>query len=163
MLSFNQLNYTIKENITSLSVGLMLNKKTSEDVTVEFTITDGSAKGRWFINCWCKVDKINYFTAGIDYDISSLLNNNVTITAGMTSSSFDVDIIDNDIQDGDKMFTITIRPLSTCFTLPVTVDSNTSVVTISNDEGIMWFINLLSSLQLWSFCLLWIPYLLTRN
>ena len=138
MLSFNQLNYTIKENITPLSVGLILNKRTSEDVIVEVTIT---AKGRWLINCWCKVDKINYFTAGIDYDISSLLNNNVTITAGMTSSSFDVDIIDNDIQDGDKMFTITIRPLSTCFTLPVTVNSNTSVVTISDNEGIMFIMN----------------------
>ena len=135
-MSFNQSQYSIEENITPLSVGLMLNRRTSEDVIVEVTITDGSAKGRWFINGWCKVDKINYFTAGIDYDISSLLNNNVTITAGMTSSSFDVDIIDNDIQDGDKMFTIKIRPLITCFTLPVTVDSDTAMVTISDNEGI---------------------------
>ena len=58
---------------------------------------------------------------------------NVTITAGMTSSSFDVDIIDNMIQDGDKMFTITIRLISTC--LPVTIDSDTTTVTIIDDEG----------------------------
>ena len=57
---------------------------------------------------------------------------NVTITAGMTSSSFDVDIIDNMIKDGDKMFTITIRLISTC--LPVTIDSDTTTVTIT-DEG----------------------------
>ena len=58
---------------------------------------------------------------------------NVTITAGMTSSSFDVDIIDNMIQDGDKMFTITIRLISTC--LPVTIDSDTTTVAIIDDEG----------------------------
>ena len=57
---------------------------------------------------------------------------NVTITAGMTSS-FDVDIIDNMIQDGDKMFTMTIRLLSTC--LPVTINSDTTVVTIIDNEG----------------------------
>ena len=48
----------------------------------------------------------------------------MTITAGNVSSSFDVDIIDNMIQDGDKMFTITItRLISSCLTLPATVDS----------------------------------------
>ena len=58
---------------------------------------------------------------------------NVTITAGMTSSSFDVDIIDNVIQDGDKMFIMTIRLISTC--LPVTINSDTTTVTIIDDEG----------------------------
>ena len=57
----------------------------------------------------------------------------MTITAGMTSSSFDVNIIDNMIQDGDKMFTITIRLISTC--LPVTINSTTTTVTIIDDEG----------------------------
>ena len=56
----------------------------------------------------------------------------MTITAGMTSSSFDVDIIDNMIQDGDKVFTITIR-LITC--LRVTINSDTTTVTITDDEG----------------------------
>ena len=57
----------------------------------------------------------------------------MTITAGMTSSSFDVDIIDNMIQDGDKMFIITIRLISIC--LPVTINSDTTTVTIIDDEG----------------------------
>ena len=57
----------------------------------------------------------------------------MTITAGMTSSSYDVDIIDNMIQDGDKIFTITIRLISTC--LPVTVNSDTTTVSIIDDEG----------------------------
>ena len=58
---------------------------------------------------------------------------NVTITAGMTSSLFDVDIIDNMLPEEDKMFTITIRLISTC--LPVTIDSDTTTVTIIDDEG----------------------------
>ena len=57
----------------------------------------------------------------------------MTITGGMTSSSFDVDIIDNTIQDGHKTFTITIRLISTC--LPVTISSDATTVTIIDDEG----------------------------
>ena len=77
-----------------------------------------------------------YCTAGIDYGISSEqqpLVYNVTITAGMTSSSFDVDIIDNRILERDKMFTITIRLIATC--LPVTINTNTTTVTIIDDDG----------------------------
>ena len=122
----------------------MLNRSTSEDVIVEVTITNGSAKGI-YVSDLLIVDLQDYlfyyFTAGIDYDISPpMKNNNVTITAGMTSSSFSVDIIDNMLQDGDKMFTITIRPLSTCLTLPVIVDSDTTMVTISDNEGIANYI-----------------------
>ena len=58
---------------------------------------------------------------------------NVTISSGMTSSSFDVDIINNTIQDGNKMFFITIRLISTC--LPTSMKYNTSNVTIIDDEG----------------------------
>ena len=83
------------------------------------------------------VKLIYYSTAGIDYGRSSPLVHNVTITAGMASSSFDVDIIDNMIQDGDKMFTITIRLISTC--LPVTINSDTTTVTIIDDEGCYWY------------------------
>ena len=57
----------------------------------------------------------------------------MTITAGMTSSSFDVDIIDNLVRDGDKMFTITKILVPTC--LPLITDSNTTIVTITDDEG----------------------------
>ena len=62
----------------------------------------------------------------------------MTINAGMTSSSFDVNIIDNMIQDGDKMFTITINKLIlSCFTLPATIDPKAAMVTIMDDEGMI--------------------------
>ncbi|XP_065918207.1 adhesion G-protein coupled receptor V1-like isoform X2 [Dysidea avara] len=116
MLSFDQPQYSIEENITPLSVGLILNRTTSEDVIVEVSVNDGSAK------------------AGIDYDRSGApLVFNVTFSSGMTSSSsFDVDVIDNMVQDLHKMFFITIRLIPTC--LPITVKSNTSNVTITDDE-----------------------------
>ena len=60
---------------------------------------------------------------------------NVTISNGMTSSSFDVDIIDNMVQDFHKMFSIILRLIPTC--LPITVKSNTSNMTITDDEGMM--------------------------
>ena len=62
VLSFNRSRYSIEENNTPLSVGLMLSRRTSEDVIVEVTITDGSAKGRWCNNCWCKVDIILFYS-----------------------------------------------------------------------------------------------------
>ncbi|XP_065917576.1 extracellular matrix protein 3-like [Dysidea avara] len=115
MLSFDQSQYSIEENMTPLSVGLILNRTTSEDVIVEVSVNDGSAK------------------AGIDYDRSGApLVFNVTISSGMTSSSFDVNITDNMMQDGDKMFSITITLMSTC--LPITIKSDTTSVTIIDDE-----------------------------
>ena len=85
------------------------------------------------INCWCKVERYST-TAGIDYDRSGApLVFNVTISSGVTSSSFDVDITDNMAQDGDKIFSITIRLVSTC--LPITIKSDTTSVTINDDEG----------------------------
>ena len=89
------------------------------------------------INC-SKVERYST-TAGIDYDRSgAALVFNVTISSGMTSSSFDVDIINNRIQDRNKMFSITIRLISTC--LPITIKSDTNSVTIIDDEGMVVFI-----------------------
>ena len=86
------------------------------------------------INCGCKVERYST-TAGVDYDRSGApLLFNVTISSGMKSSSFDVDIINNTIQDGDKMFSITIRLIPTC--LPIIIKSDTTSVTIIDDEGI---------------------------
>jgi len=45
MLSFDQSQYSIEENMTPLSVGIILNRTTSEDVIVEVSVNDGSAKG----------------------------------------------------------------------------------------------------------------------
>ena len=85
------------------------------------------------INCWCKVERYST-TARIDYDRSGApLVFNVTISSGMTSSSFDVDIINNTTQDGNKMFSITIRLISTC--LPITIKSDTAIMTVIDDDG----------------------------
>ena len=45
MLSFDQSQYSIEENMTPLLVGLILNRITSEDVIVEVSVNNGSARG----------------------------------------------------------------------------------------------------------------------
>ena len=58
----------------------------------------------------------------------------MTIYEEMQSSLFEMDIFDNMIQDGKKNLTITFRLISTC--LPITIKSDTTNVTIIDDEGI---------------------------
>ena len=65
---------------------------------------------------------------------------NVTISSGTTSSSFDLDVIDNTVQDGNKNFSITMRLISTC--LPITIKSDTSNVTVIDDEGMIMAVNI---------------------
>jgi len=84
------------------------------------------------INCWCKVERYSTL-AGVDYDRSGGPTFNVTIPQKMTSSSFYVNIINNTEQDGNKMFLMSIKLIPTC--LPITIKSDTSSVTIIDDEG----------------------------
>ena len=70
----------------------------------------------------------------MDYDRSGApLVFTMTIKSGMTSSSFVVNIIDNTMQDGDKIFSITFRVTSAC--LPISIKSDTTDVTVRDDEG----------------------------
>ena len=64
---------------------------------------------------------------------------NVTITAGSTSSSFSVDIIDDMIQEDNETFNITIRLLPSCLSLLLGTSSST-VTVIDNDGKIITMI-----------------------
>ena len=44
-MSLSQSQYSVAESDTSLSVIIMLSSRTSEDVMVEVTLSDGSANG----------------------------------------------------------------------------------------------------------------------
>ena len=57
---------------------------------------------------------------------------NVIISAGSKSSSFDVDIIDDMIQEDNETFNITIRLLPSCILL--SLDTSSSTVTIIDDD-----------------------------
>ena len=104
------------------------------------------------INCWCKVKRYST-TAGIDYDRSGApLVFNVTISNGTTSSSFEVDVIDNTVQDDNKNFSITMRLISTC--LPITIKSDTSSVTVIDDEGMIMAVNIVVYSWQKTFCLI---------
>ena len=58
---------------------------------------------------------------------------NVTISAGSTSSSFSVDIINDMIQEDNETFNITIRLLPTCLSL--TLGTSSSTVAITDNDG----------------------------
>ena len=53
---------------------------------------------------------------------------NVTITAGSTSSSFSVDIIDDMIQEDNETLNITIRLLPSCLSLSLGTSSSTVII-----------------------------------
>ena len=74
-----------------------------------------------------------HYVAGVDYDMSSALVFNVTISAGSTSSSFSIDIINDMIQEDNETFNIAIRLLPSCLSLSLGTASST--VTIIDDEG----------------------------
>ena len=80
------------------------------------------------------------YVAGVDYVMSSVLVFNVTISAGSTSSSFSVDIINDMIQEDNETFHITIRLLPSCLSLSLGTSSST--VTIIDDEGICMIRNI---------------------
>ena len=66
--------------------------------------------------------------------MSTALVFNVTISAGSTSSSFSIDIINDMIQEDNETFNITIRLLPSCLSLSLGTPSST--VMIIDDDGI---------------------------
>ena len=74
-----------------------------------------------------------HYIAGVDYAMSTALVFNVTISAGSTSSSFNVDIIDDMIQEDNETFHIAIRLLPSCLSL--SLGNSSSTVMIIDDEG----------------------------
>ena len=74
-----------------------------------------------------------HYLAGVDYAMSSAPVFNVTISAGSTSSSFSIDIINDMIQEDNETFNIAIRLLPSCLTLSLGISSST--VMIIDDDG----------------------------
>ena len=74
-----------------------------------------------------------HYVAGVDFTISTALVFNETISAGSTSSSFSIDIINDMIQEDNETFNIAIRLLPSCLLLSLGTSSST--VMIIDDEG----------------------------
>ena len=73
------------------------------------------------------------YTAGVDYAMSTPLMFNVTISASSRSELFNVDIIDDMIQEDNETFNIVIRLLPSCLSLSPGASSAT--VTIIDNDG----------------------------
>ena len=74
-----------------------------------------------------------HYVAGVDYVMSSALVFNVTISAGSTSSSFSIDIINDMIQEDNETFNIAIRLLPSCLSL--SLGTSSSIVMIIDNDG----------------------------
>ena len=75
-----------------------------------------------------------HYVAGVDYAMSTGLVFNVTISAGSSSSSFSIDIINDMIQEDNETLNIAIRLLPNCLSLSLGTSSST--VMIIDDESI---------------------------
>ena len=70
--------------------------------------------------------------AGMDYNVTASVFN-VTIPAGLTSSSFDIDIIDDVIHEDIETFNVAIKLLTSSSSLSLCVSS--SVVRIIDNDS----------------------------
>ena len=71
--------------------------------------------------------------------MSTALIFNATISAGSTSSSFSIDIINDMIQEDNETFNITIRFLPSCLSLSLGTSSST--VIIIDDDGMFVYMH----------------------
>ena len=72
------------------------------------------------------------YVAGMDYNITAPVFN-VTISAGATSTSFDIKIIDDVIREDNETFTVAIRLMQSCLSL--SLDISSSIVRILDSDG----------------------------
>ena len=71
------------------------------------------------------------FIVGMDYNVTASVFN-VTISAGATSSSFNIDIIDDVTHEDNETFNVTIRLLPSYLSLSTNISSSTIMI-IDND------------------------------
>ena len=69
----------------------------------------------------------------MDYNVTASVFN-VTISAGATSSSFNIDIIDDVIHEDNETFNIAIRLLPSCLLLSLGISSSTVMIIDSDGE-----------------------------
>ncbi len=115
-LSFQSSTGSGIESVTATSIRILLNTEHFEDVTVNYAVTAGTAEG-----------------AGVDYTLTSGV---ATITAGQTSTTIALTVVDDSIDEPDETLTVTLS--SPAYAI---IGSNTSTVyTITdNDTGAVTF------------------------
>ena len=71
-------------------------------------------------------------TAGMDYNVTASVFN-VTISAGATSTSFDIDITDDVIHEDNETFNVAIRLLPSNLSVSLCVSS--SIIRITDNDS----------------------------
>ena len=131
-----QIPDAVNESIGSILINVSLNATTSEDVVLNFTISDISTTGD-MQKLTVILITLNILTAGSDYsqtEISVPSMSSLTIGRGELSGSLSIEIIDDAVKEQNETFLITVLILDSC--LPLVFDENdTFAITIIDNEG----------------------------
>ncbi|NQV37513.1 MAG: T9SS type A sorting domain-containing protein [Candidatus Marinimicrobia bacterium] len=87
-ISFNQLSKSSPESTTNPTIGLTITAASGLDISVDYTVTDGTAIG-----------------GGVDFTLDA---GTISISAGNTTASISPAIIDDDSDEDDETFTVTL-------------------------------------------------------
>jgi hypothetical protein len=123
-IQFSINNSSGLENVTPVNIEIVLSTTTSENVSVNYAVTGGSA------------------TYGADYTITTGATGTITIPAGSTSTTLSLNIIDDNLREPDENIIITLSN-------PINADlgnNNTFIYTILDNEPRVRGVNI----QSWS-------------
>ena len=105
-------NLLVSESVGNATLTVTLNNPHRQDVSVDYATTDGSA------------------TSGSDY---TAVSDSVTIDATHTTATFNVPILNDNLNESEESFTVTISNVSP--SASATISTDTATVTISDDDA----------------------------
>ena len=131
IITLNQSTYAFNESDGNIQVEVNLSNPAFNDIVIYIQHRNITAfsKFKQYLCCMCKMGVL--FSGGVDYDS---VPENITFPAGITSRLINITLIDDNIFEDTKSFSITLQidPVSL---LPINITNDTAVVFILNDDG----------------------------
>ena len=129
-MNFDKSSYEVREDSDEVMIMIVMNQPSSKPFDVMINLMDVTAESK----CYCELLTLYFklINAGWnDYRRSSII---VSIPANQMSTSFTINIIDNNIAECDETFTLTLSvPSSPCGVISGSDDN--SEVMIRDDDG----------------------------
>jgi len=114
MVDFSDAGYSVNEDAGSIEITVSLSDQANETITVDYATSDGTA------------------TAGADYNAA---NGTLTFAPNDTEESFTVDILNDDVYEGDETVSLTLStPGSDGDAIVNTGSHNPALLTIVDDD-----------------------------
>ena len=136
-IGFDTTAYTINETDStvsrSVSVSVQGSTTLARDVVVTVQTVDGTATGRALIHrrCRCVIHVLSFLPpASSDYTTVSM---NLTFNAGTTTRTVMIPILGDNVEEDNETFTLSLTNMAG--ETAVTLNPQTTTVTINNDDG----------------------------